>query len=292
MTDCNPSATPCNEYVLSKADCPEVPNPSERALYQRMVGSLNYAAISVRPDISFAVNTLARYMQNPGPAHMTAAKRVYRYLKGTPETGLVLGQYNAPGSLSIVVWSDSDYSNSLDDRRSVTGYIVQVNGSVISWASKRQSTATTSTCEAEYYAMSAAVSEVKWVRMFLRELLSFDSVQIAPLSYTVTAKVDSTAAIAVSKNDIHHGRTKHIDIRHHHIREAIEKNQLLVEHVPSQDQLADILTKGLGRTAFERLRTTDHAVATQSIIRRMHLRGSFTITFRSRVQLHSARGIP
>ena len=255
MTDCNPAPTPSNGYVLSKSDCSEDPNSSDRALYQRMVGSLNYAAISVRPDIAFAVNILARYMQNPGPAHMTACKRVFRYLKGTPEIGLVLGQHNQPESLSIVVWSDADYSNNLDDRRSISGYIVQVNGSVISWTSKRQSTNTTSTCEAEYYALSTAVSEVKWVRMFLRELLSFDSTETPPLSFTATGKVDNTAAIAVSKNDIHHGRTKHIDIRHHHVREAIEKNQLHLEHVPTQDQLADILTKGLGRIAFERIRS-------------------------------------
>jgi len=128
---------------------------------------------------------------------------------------------------------------------------------VISWASKRQSTTTTSTCEAEYYALSAAVSEVKWVRMFLRELLSFEhSVIIPPSSFIVQAKVDNTSAIDISKNDVHHGRTKHIDIRHHHIREAMEKNQLLVEHVPTQHQLADILTKGLGRIVFEKLRSS------------------------------------
>jgi hypothetical protein len=252
MEQCNPASTPSGTYAISKADCPAEPDVQLRALYQRIVGSLNYAAISVRPDIAFAVNTLARYLQQPGDAHLTAAKRVLRYLRQTSDMGLVLGgQKDEQSATTITVWSDADWATNPDNRRSITGYVIQVNGAVVSWHSKQQSIVAKSTCEAEMYALSAAVSESRWIRMFLREL--FEQQEAAPMIRTV-AHVDNTAAIAVSKNDVHHARTKHIDLRHHHVREAVEKNMLRLEHVPSVQQLADILTKPLGRVTFERLR--------------------------------------
>ncbi len=152
---------------------------------------------------------------------------------------------------TMTVWSDADWATNPDNRRSITGYVIQVDGAIVSWHSKQQTIVAKSTCEAEMYALSAAVSEAKWIRMFLREL--FGQLQQAPVIHTV-AHVDNTAAIAVSKNDVHHSRTKHIDLRHHHVREAVEKNLLRLEHVPSAEQLADILTKPLARVAFERLR--------------------------------------
>jgi len=252
MEQCNPVTTPSGSYAISKADCPAGDVDAQmRALFQRIVGALNYAAISIRLDIAFAVNTLARYMQNPGEAHLTAAKRVLRYLRHTPEIGLVLGgrQTSDTDATTIDVWSDADWATNPDNRRSITGYVIQVNGSIISWQSKQQTVVAKSTCEAETYALSAAVSESKWVRMFVRELHGSATHRI-----TTVAHVDNTAAIAVSKNDVHHSRTKHIDLRHHHVREAVEKNLLQLEHVPSAEQLADILTKPLARVAFERLR--------------------------------------
>jgi hypothetical protein len=252
MEQCNPVTTPSGSYAISKADCPAEVDVQMRALYQRIVGSLNYAAISVRPDIAFAVNTLARYLQQPGDAHLTAAKRVLRYLRHTADMGIVLGgKKEERMATTITVWSDADWATNPDNRRSITGYVIQVDGAIVSWHSKQQTIVAKSTCEAEMYALSAAVSEAKWIRMFLREL--FDQLQQAPVIHTV-AHVDNTAAIAVSKNDVHHSRTKHIDLRHHHVREAVEKNLLRLEHVPSAEQLADILTKPLARVAFERLR--------------------------------------
>jgi hypothetical protein len=251
MEQCNPVSTPSGSYAISKADCPPEADVQMRALYQRIVGSLNYAAVSVRPDIAFAVNTLARYLQQPGDAHLTAAKRVLRYLRCTADMGIVLGgKKEEREATTITVWSDADWATNPDNRRSITGYVIQVDGAVISWHSKQQTIVAKSTCEAEIYALSAAVSEARWIRMFLRELLGQ---QEAPVIHTV-CYVDNTAAIAVSKNDVHHSRTKHIDLRHHHVREAVEKNMLRLEHVPSAEQLADILTKPLARVAFERLR--------------------------------------
>ena len=224
LFDCKPAPTPMNEYVLSIADCPttdEERSKTSKQLYQQMVGSLNYAAISTRPDIQYAVSVLSRYLQNPGQAHMIACKRVFRYLKGTPNLGLVLGgtQSISP-SIEVLAYSDSDWGGNHDDRRSTTGYIIKIAGSVISWSSKRQSAVALSSCEAEYYAISAAVTEVQWIQQFLRELLQHD--RVLQNSQVVTlGLVDNQSAIAISKNDVHHNRTKHIDIRHHFIRDAI-----------------------------------------------------------------------
>jgi len=221
-----------------------------------MVGALNYASISTRPDISFAVGVLSRYLQNPGSAHITACKRVFRYLKGTPEMGIILGKARAESlssGIQLTVFSDSDWAGNHDDRRSITGYITFLNGSIISWSSKRQGTVALSSCEAEYYAISSAITETQWIRQFLRELLSYDR-QLSQSNIDTLSQVDNQSAIAISINDVHHTRSKHIDIRHHFIRDAIISGKVCMEYVPTEDQLADILTKGLGRIRHQELR--------------------------------------
>jgi transposase InsO family protein len=257
LSDCNTASTPSGSYILSKADCPqtiEEGHQVDRQRYQQMVGSLNYAAISTRPDIQFAVGVLSRYLQNPGHAHMTACKRVFRYLKGTADLGLILGGTESIDSVvQLTAYSDSDWGGSHDDRRSTTGYVIMVSGSVVSWLSKRQAAVALSSCEAEYYAISAAVAEIQWIRQFISEVLAHDS-ELQHSRVVTVGLVDNQSAMAVSKNDIHHNRTKHIDIRHHFVRDAITAGTITLEYVPTQDQLADILTKGLGRVAFERLR--------------------------------------
>jgi transposase InsO family protein len=263
LTECNPYDTPSSSYRLSKADCPQTDEDRQSApdqhLYQRMVGSLNFAAITCRADIAYAVNILARYLQNPGSAHMVACKRVFHYLKGTPELGIILGGRSASLNIHIDAWSDADWGGDRDGGRSTTGYLTFLNGSLISWSSKRQSVVSQSTCEAEYYAVSAVVSETKWMRQFLEELLDHDHHGQDDESnrggtITVTGHIDNTSTIAVIKNDVHHNRTKHIDIRHHFIREAVAANLFQPRHVPGVNQLADICTKALGRIIFERLR--------------------------------------
>jgi len=257
LSDCKVAPTPTNSYILSKADCPQTPeeeNQIDKQQYQQMVGALNYAAISTRPDIQFAVGVLSRYLQNPGSAHVTACKRVFRYLKGTPELGIVLGGTEPiEPELHLTAYSDSDWAGNHDDRRSTTGFVIQLSGSVISWTSKRQSAVALSSCEAEYYAISAAVAEIKWIRQFLEEVLRHDK-QLQQSRVVTRGLVDNQSAMSISKNDVHHNRTKHIDIRHHFVRDAITDGIISLKYIPTEDQLADILTKGLGRVAFQRLR--------------------------------------
>lgn len=269
LTDCNPADTPTSEYILSKADCPQELVTGERPevdqkLYQQMVGSLNYASCATRLDITYAANTLSRFLKSPGTAHMTACKRVFRYLKRTASIGLVLGGVEStgtagtgsgsgPAAVTLTAHSDSDWGGNLDDRKSTTGYIVAMGASIVSWVSKRQAAVALSSCEAEYYALSAAVAEAQGIRQFLDELLVHDR-SLGGACIATIALVDNQAAIAISANDVNHSRTKHIDIRHHFIRAAVASGELTVQYVPTMDQAADILTKGLGRVAFTRLR--------------------------------------
>src|SRR6202045_2092894 len=200
--------------------------------YRSLVGGLMYAAISTRPDIAQSVNMISRYMQNPGQAHWVAGKRILRYLNGNRKLGLLYDGKKQPLDkvsliqneyrLNISAYTDADWGGDLDERKSTTGYIIKVNDCVVSWVSKKQSTVALSTAEAEYMAISAAVQEIKWITQLLDEL-NYQQAEI-PVLYS-----DNKAAIAISENDLKHNRTKHIDIKHHFVREAIKMKKIRIE---------------------------------------------------------------
>jgi hypothetical protein len=213
--------------------------------YMRLVGSLLYAAITTRLDIAYAVNVLSRHMKDPQIKDWQAGKRVLRYLQGTQNLGLIFTRNNAK-EFKIDVYSDADWGGG-QGRKSTTGYVVLVNGSVVSWVSKKQATVALSSAEAEYMAVSAAVQEVKWISQLLKEL---------GINVKKPAQLycDNQAAIAISNNDVHHARTKHIDIRHHYVRDAVKEKEIEIKWIRSSNQLADIFTKPLSRQPFMRLR--------------------------------------
>jgi transposase InsO family protein len=254
MTNSKPVSTPADQsHRLSKTDSPTTPQQQQEMKdvpYRPIVGALMYAAISTRPDIAYAVNLISRYMENPGRAHYIAAKRILRYLNGTKELGLIYegneGTLNSH-SVNIEVYTDADWAGDLDARKSTTGYVIMIDNCIVSWVSKKQSTVSLSTAEAEYMSISSALQEMKWITQFLSEINYTQS--SIPILYC-----DNQAAIAISKNDVNHSRTKHIDIRHHYIREAIQNHELDIKWIESEKQLADINTKALGRNTFERLR--------------------------------------
>ena len=147
----------------------------------------------------------------------------------------------------VPAFCDADWAG--DTRRPTldTGYIIKVNGSTVSWASKKQPTVALSSAEAEYMAAGAAVQEVIWLRALLGEL------GFAQAGAT-TLLCDNQSAMAIASDDVHHARTKHIDIRHHFIRQHMAAGTVRMQWVPTADQQADILTKALGRVAFTKLR--------------------------------------
>jgi ribonuclease HI len=250
MTNSKPLSTPADSSQrLSKTHSPttEVEREQMRNIpYRQLIGGLLYASTSTRPDISQAVNTLSSYMQNPGPAHWTAAKRVLRYLKNTKALGLTYNGKNQD-RITVNAYADADYGGDLDDRRSTSGYVIRINDCAVSWSSKKQPTVALSTAEAEYMAISYAVQEVKWITQVLAEL---NYKQKEP----VILYSDNQAAIAISENDVNHSRSKHIDIRHHYVRETIKQKLIKMEWVATAEQIADIHTKPLGGTIFKELR--------------------------------------
>lgn len=204
--------------------------------YREAVGSLLYASQGTRPDISFAVNTVSRYMQNPGKGHWLAVKRIFRYLKGTLNTKLEFSQSQTAG---CVGYCDADWGNDSDTRRSITGSIFLFQGGLIVWQSKRQSSVALSTTEAEYMALSATCQEALWLRTLAKDL------EPSIVSSPTIILNDNKGAIDLSNNGGYRPRTKHIDIRHHFIREKVDCGEVKIEHIPTERMTADVLTKAL-----------------------------------------------
>jgi hypothetical protein len=256
MQECKPAITPETQERLSADDQPTTATEQEEMKtqpYRSLVGSLMYAAIASRIDIAHAVNVGSRYMNNPGKKHLMAMKRVLRYLHGATDQKL---KYTAAGTneFAITAFSDADWAGDLDNRKSTTGYITRINNNIISWCSKRQQTTALSTCEAEYYAVSDALKEMKWMHQFLMEIsCAAEKQTMIQVKSPMIIFCDNQSAINITKHDAQHSRTKYIDIRHHFIRDAVESNEVIIKWVETTEQEADILTKPLARQAFARL---------------------------------------
>jgi ribonuclease HI len=136
-------------------------------------------------------------------------------------------------------YSDADWAGNVSTRRSTTGYIVMLNGRAIAWRSHLQLTVALSTMEAEYMALTEAIKELKWLRTFLAELGYKNQTN----SEATVLHSDNQSVIALAKNPVAHARAKHIDIRHHFIREAVQDNIIWVQYIPTAEMTADSLTK-------------------------------------------------
>ncbi len=213
--------------------------------YRSILGSLLYLALGTRPDIAFAVSFLARFSADPGLAHWKALKNLLRYLKGSALHGI---RYSRKGSTNFDSFADADWAGSLDDRKSVTGWLIRLGGAPICWQSQKQSCVALSTMEAELIALAACSSEALWWRSLLSEI-GFS--QIGPS----VIHDDNQSCIAFAHNYGPLKRARHIDLRYHFIRDEIAKGKLKLRYVPSAHNLADILTKPLGTAVFRRLRT-------------------------------------
>ena len=243
MSDCKPVATPVDvSSKLVKATDDEV--SVDQQLYQSAVGSLMYLSVCSRPDIAYAVNTLAKFSSKPTQTHWTAVKRVLRYLKGTAEYGIL---FKNEESKECIGYSDADWAGDHDDRKSTSGYIFKSASGAISWRSKKQECVALSTAEAEYVALSSATQEAVWLRKLATDLGN-------PPKEPTTVFEDNQSAIAMSKNPQFHGRAKHIDIKHHYVREQVNRGTVKLEYCSTREMTADMFTKGLNREQFCRLR--------------------------------------
>ncbi|WVZ94031.1 LOW QUALITY PROTEIN: hypothetical protein U9M48_039974 [Paspalum notatum var. saurae] len=229
MGDSKPMTTPMSTNTALDAD--EDGEAVDQKEFRGMIGLLLYLT-ATRPDIQFAVCLCARYQASSRTSHRQAVKRIFRYLKFTPELDL---WYSSGSSLSLRGFSDADHAGCRIDRKSTSGTCQLLGTSLVSWSSRKQASVALSTTEAEYL-LKATLSDFG---------LRFEKIPLL---------VDLTSAISVAKNPVLHSKTKHIDVRFHFLRDHYEKGDINLVHVVSANQLADIFTKPLEFDAFMRLR--------------------------------------
>jgi hypothetical protein len=237
LSDAKPYDTPMVPgATYSRSDCPS--NATEAAQMQRTpyceaIGSLMYASVATRPDITHAISALSHYLDNPGLIHWEAVKRVFCYLAGTRDFALTYG-----GELyDLTGYTDADGASE-EHRHAISGYAFLIDGGAVSWYSRKQEIVTLSTAEAEYVAATHAAKEAIWLRRLIFELF--------PLSTSpTTLYCDNQAAIKLAIDDNYHARTKHIDIQYHFIRQVIADDTIVLIYCPTDDMAADFLTKSL-----------------------------------------------
>jgi hypothetical protein len=261
LSAANGVATPMDYRVRLDVAEGEMLSHEDQGLYLSIVGSLMYAAMATRPDISFAVAALSRYNSAPSSVHLTAAKRVLRYLKQTAHLRLVYS-----GSAKLEGFTDSDFADDTTDRKSQGAYVFRVLGTAISWQSRKQNMVALSTTEAEYMAFTEAAREALWLRQLHRDLslpagtlsaddsalsaddsaLSADDSEVTA-AYTVPIASDNHGALTTVHSEGQKARTKHFDIRYHAVRDLERKQRIAFGYVPSADNAADVGTKALDK---------------------------------------------
>lgn len=233
----NPMVPGCK--LVKDADGIRVDN----TFFKQLVGSLMYLT-ATRPDIMFIVSLISRYMECPTELHLEAAKRLLRYLKGTADFGLF---YKRGRQQELIAYTDSDYAGDMDDRKSTSGYVFMMGSGAVSWSSKKQPVVTLSTTEAEFISAASCACQAIWLRRILETLSHAQKT-------STTVFCDNCSTIKLSKNPVMHGRSKHIDVRFHFLRELTRDGIVELIHCQSQEQAADIMTKPLKLDAFLKLR--------------------------------------
>jgi len=233
MSDCNSTKFPMEPGCKLNAD--QGGQLIDSTEYRRMIGCLRYLLHS-RPNLSYSVGVASRFMENPTVMHAKAVKQILRYLKGTVDFGLVYVQGGCADEL--IGYSDSDHGGDIVERRSIGGMAFYLNENLITWCSQKQKIVSPSSCESEFMAATATAKQALWLRNLISEITKQEP-------KPVTLFVDNNSAIALMRNPVFHGRSKHIDLKYHFIRECVERGQIVVKKVGSKEQKADVLTKAM-----------------------------------------------
>ncbi|KAI5335957.1 hypothetical protein L3X38_026091 [Prunus dulcis] len=231
MQSCRACSTPCKPHNQILTESGELlSNPT---MFRSVVRALQYLTF-IRPDLAYAINTVCQYMNSPTDVHWLLVKRILRYVQGTMNFGInftsISPTVTDPWQLSA--HSDADWAGDINTRRSTTSSVVFLGNNPISWQSKKQGSVSRSSTEAEYRALANTAADIAWIRQVLQDVKFF--LPNPPLVYC-----DNLSALALSSNPVYHSRIKHLDIDYHFVREKVQKKDLLVQYVPTEEQVAD-----------------------------------------------------
>jgi hypothetical protein len=241
MEDSSQVSTPM--VVGCKLSKDDISSDVDQMTYRSMIGSLLYITTS-RPDIMQAVGMVGRYQYAPKQSHLVAVKMIFKYLKGTMTYGL---WYPKNQNFQLTAYSDVDWANCVDERKSTSGGAFFLGDSLVAWLNKKQGSISLSTTEVEYIASATCCTQILWMIQTLADL---------KVTYTnpIPIHCDKTNAISVSKNPVLHSKTKHIQIKYHFVKEQVTNIIVQLNYIPSTEQIADIFTKPLATTPFGYLR--------------------------------------
>lgn len=225
--------------------------------YRKIIGMLLYLSVNSRPDIAASVTILCRKVESPTDTDLNEAKRIVKYLKGTRNIKLKLGP-SIRDSHEINAFSDSDWAEDRMDRKSTSGILCKLNGAAVLWKSKKQTIVAMSSAEAEFVALSETVKELVWIKRLCE---CFGVIQTNPIKVFT----DSQSAMAMIVKQKFGNRTKHIDTKYHHVKDEVSNKTVELIYVPTDKNVADVLTKPLGKNKLKQFRemmgfTSDHEI--------------------------------
>ncbi|GAU49301.1 hypothetical protein TSUD_367130 [Trifolium subterraneum] len=244
MDKCNSALSPTEPRLqLSKSTEEEDVDPTS---YKQLIGSLRYLC-NTRPDLAYSVGIVSRFMDRPKSSHLIAVKRILRYVKGTIDYGVLFHASDKKNECKLMGYTNSNWCGDVEDRKSTAGYIFYFGEAPISWCSKKELVVALSSCEAEYIAASLNTSQAIWLKNLIEEI------SLVKCNY-VSLKVDNVSAINLAKNPIAHGRSKHIELHFHYLREQVNNGNLALEYCKSEEQVADLFTKAVTVQVFQKLK--------------------------------------
>ncbi|GAB2295500.1 hypothetical protein Dimus_038360 [Dionaea muscipula] len=211
--------------------------------YASVIGSIIYAMLCTRPDVAYALSVTSRFQGNPGQQHWTVVKNIIKYLRRTKDMFLIYGGTD----LKIKGFTDSSFQLDIDDSKSVLSFVFTLNGGAVIWKSFKQETTADSTTEAEYIVASEAAKEAVWMKKFITELGVVPSIIDSVVVYC-----DNNGPIAQAMEPRSHQKSKHVLRRYHFIREIVERGDVNIKRVDTDDNIADPFTKALSQQKFDR----------------------------------------
>jgi len=246
MHNCSTTAAPIvkgDKFGLFQSPRNQIESDQMKSIpYASAVGSIMYAQVCTRPDLAFVTGMLGRYQSNPGMDHWKGVKKVLRYLQGTKHYMLT---YKRSDSLEVIGYSDADFAGCVDTTKSTSGYVFTLANGAISWKSSKQTLTASSTMQAEFVACYEAVGQAVWLKNFIPGLRVVDSI-----SKPLTLYCDNIAAVTYASNNKSSNAAKHIDIKYHVVKDRIQDQTIILEHISTKKMLADPLTKGLPPSIF------------------------------------------